>query len=255
MNINVLTLFPEMFHNVLRESIIGRAQEDNIISINTINIRDFSHNKHKKVDDYTYGGGKGMLLTCQPIFHALESLTQNRRKERIIYLTPKGKTFNQSIAKNLSKEENLIMICGHYEGLDQRVIDNWVTDEISIGDYVLTGGELPAMVLIDSIVRLIPGVLSNEDSYKDDSFYNGLLEYPQYTRPSNYEGLNVPEILLSGNHALISQWKLIKSIEETINKRPDLITHIYNRKDINYKEKTKIKEIILEYIGNRDNNS
>lgn len=254
MNIRVLTLFPDIFQTVLNESIIGRAQKDNIVSIKTVNIRDYSENKHKKVDDYPYGGGKGMLLTCQPIFNALESLTKNDKKNRIIYLTPKGKTFNQSIANDLSKEENLIMICGHYEGLDQRIIDSWVTDEISIGDYVLTGGELPAMVLIDSIVRLIPGVLNKDDSYKDDSFYNGLLEYPQYTRPSDYKGLKVPKVLLSGNHQWISQWRLIKSIEETINRRPDLINKLYNRSDISYNQKINIKEIILKYILNRNTN-
>ncbi|SKC87084.1 tRNA (guanosine(37)-N1)-methyltransferase TrmD [Maledivibacter halophilus] len=248
MNIDILTLFPEMFNSIMGESIIGRARNKGIIKINPINIRDFSKNKHNRVDDYPYGGGSGMVLMNQPLFDALKSITQNRKNSRIVYLTPKGKTYNQKIAKVLSNEENLVLLCGHYEGIDQRIIDEWVTDEISIGDYVLTGGELPAMVLIDSIARLIPGVLGKSESFIDESFYSGLLEYPHYTRPSNYKGRKVPEILLSGNHKLIDEWRTKESIRITIERRPDLIAKLFKRDDISMKEKVKLKKMINEVI-------
>lgn len=252
MNIDILTLFPEMFNSLMSESIIGRAREKGIIEINPINIRDFTKNKHKRVDDYPYGGGSGMVFMNQPLFDALESLTENSNNSRIIYLTPKGKTYNQEIAKNLSNEENLILLCGHYEGIDQRIIDEWVTDEISIGDYVLTGGELPAMVLIDSIARLIPGVLGKNESFTEDSFYNGLLEYPHYTRPSDYKGRKVPEVLLSGNHRLIDEWRTKESLKITMKRRPDLISKLFQRDDISMKEKLKYKKL-LEEINNEKN--
>jgi len=248
MKINILTLFPQMFECILSQSIIGKAIEKKIIDIDIINFRDFSNNKHKKVDDYPYGGGNGMLIKCQPIFKALNSIAE-KDNSKIIYLSPKGKTFNHEMALELSKEKNITIICGHYEGIDQRIIDNWVTDEISIGDYVLTGGEIPAMVLIDSISRLVPGVLNKDESYKKDSFYNSLLEYPQYTRPANYEGLKVPQILLSGNHKIIEKWRLKKSLEITLERRPDLINRLYSS-DMPFEEKKLIKEIIIDIIKN-----
>lgn len=243
MIIDVLTLFPEMFDSIMNKSIIGRAQEKELIQINPINFRNFSNNKHGKVDDYPYGGGSGMVIMNQPIFDALEYITDNKTNYKVVYLTPKGKKYNQQIAKSLAKEDHLIFICGHYEGIDQRIIDYWVTDEISIGDYVLTGGELPAMVVIDSIARLIPGVLSSNDSYTDESFYNGLLEYPHYTRPSNFNGLKVPDVLLSGNHKLIEDWRLEESIKITLKRRPDLIAGLL-KDDLSVKEKEKIENII-----------
>ncbi len=249
MIIDILTLFPEMFNNIMGESIIGRAREKSIIEINPRNIRDFSTNKHKRVDDYPYGGGSGMVLMNQPIFDALDSLTKDKKNSRIVYLTPKGKTFNQEIANNLSKEEELIFICGHYEGIDQRIIDKWVTDEISIGDYVLTGGELPAMVIIDSVCRLIPGVLGKDESFEDESFYNGLLEYPHYTRPATYDEESVPDILLSGNHKLINEWRTKESLKITIERRPDLIVKLFQRDDISMKEKTKLKKLLVEIVS------
>ena len=191
MNIKILTLFPRMFEAPMGESIIGRAKDNGIVNIEYFDIRQYSDNKHKSVDDYPYGGGPGMVMQVQPLFNALESI--NAKNGRVIYMSPKGRSLNQQLSVELSREANLTIICGHYEGIDQRVIDYWVTDEISIGDYVLTGGELPAMVLIDSVVRLIPGVLGQEESFKDESFFSGLLEYPHYTRPSEYRGLEVPD--------------------------------------------------------------
>ncbi len=225
MRIDILTLFPQMFDSILNESIIKRAQERGIVSFNTVNFRDFSTNKHKTVDDYPYGGGEGMVLTPEPIFLAVESILteQSKIKSRIILLTPQGKTYNQKIAKELANEEHLILINGHYEGFDERIREHLVTDEISIGDFVLTGGEIATMVLIDSIVRLIPGVLGNLLSSESDSFSNGLLEYPQYTRPYNFRGWKVPDILLSGNHQQISEWRMKESLKRTYKKRPDLI--------------------------------
>lgn len=218
MKFHVLTLFPEMFE-VMKLSIIGRAQSNQQIEINTINIRDFSTNKHHKVDDYPYGGGAGMVMQAQPIIDAVSSLNS---KARVIYLTPKGKIFNQSMANELAEEESLILLCGHYEGVDQRAIDLCVTDEISIGDYVLTGGELPAMVLIDALSRLNKGVLGKEVSFEDESHYNGLLEYAHYTRPAEVEGLDVPEVLLSGHHQKIEEHRMIESLEITKKRRPDM---------------------------------
>ena len=220
MKIDILTLFPNMVECVLKTSIIGRAIENNIIDINIINIRDYSQDKHNRVDDYPFGGGDGMVMQPQPVFDALRDI--EAEKNRIIYLTPKGKQFHQDTAIELSKEERLTFICGHYEGIDQRIIDYWVTDEISIGDYVLTGGEIPALAVIDSVCRMIPGVLSSEDCYQNESIYSGLLEYPHYTRPREYEGLEVPDILLSGNHKKIEEWRMEKSLELTESRRKDL---------------------------------
>ena len=219
MKFDILTLFPEMFEN-LKQSIIGRAIEKNIININLINIRDFSKDKHKKVDDTPYGGGAGMVMKPDVVYSAYNSIKDKNAK--VIYMSPQGKTLNQEKVEELSKEEHLVILCGHYEGIDQRVLDKIVDEEISIGDYVLTGGELPAMVLIDSVSRYVEGVLK-EDSIKEESFSNGLLEYPQYTRPEVFEGEKVPEILLSGHHENISKWRKEKSLEITKKKRPELI--------------------------------
>lgn len=222
MRIDILTLFPEMFNGVFGSSIINKAQEKNAVELNLINFRDFSENKHKTVDDYPYGGGNGMVLKPEPIFAAVESI-ENYSRARIIMLTPQGVTFNQRKAEELKEEEHLIFLCGHYEGFDERIRENLVTDEISIGDFVLTGGELAAMVVVDSIVRLLPGVLGNEQSADTDSFSSNLLEYPQYTRPEEFRGWRVPEVLLSGHHKNIEEWRKKEAIRRTIIRRPDLI--------------------------------
>lgn len=219
MKFDVLTLFPEMF-DCLNQSIIGRAVEKELIDINLVNIRDFSNNKHKKVDDTPYGGGSGMVMMPDVVYRAFQSVQTERAK--VIYMSPQGKTLDQKKVEDLAKQEHLIILCGHYEGIDQRVLDKIVDEEISIGDYVLTGGEIPTMVLIDSVSRYVEGVL-NKDSIKEESFSNGLLEYPQYTRPENFEGEKVPEVLLSGNHQNIEKWRKEKSLEITKKKRPDLL--------------------------------
>ena len=248
MKIDILTLFPEMMDAVLSTSIIGRAREKGLLDIHLINIRDYSENKHKSVDDYPFGGGAGMVMQTQPVFSALRDI--KAEGNRIIYLSPKGKVFNQEKAIELSSEERLIFLCGHYEGIDQRIIEYWVTDEISIGDYVLTGGEIPAIVLIDAIGRMIPGVLSSEDAYKEESFYSDLLEYPQYTRPREFEGMEVPEVLFSGNHGEIEKWKFMQSLYITYEKRPDLFEKfIQNRHNLTI-DKQKIIEIILNDLNN-----
>ncbi len=222
MKFNVLTLFPEMF-SALDESIIGRGKEKGLIDINLINIRDFSKDKHKKVDDTPYGGGAGMVMEPTVVYDAYCSVKEPNAK--VIYMSPQGKTLNQQMVQDLAKEENIILLCGHYEGIDQRVIDEIVDEEISIGDYVLTGGELPAMVLIDSVSRYVEGVLK-EDSIQEESFTNGLLEYPQYTRPEIFLGKRVPEVLLSGHHENIKEWRKNQSIINTYLKRPDLLREI-----------------------------
>lgn len=222
MKFNVLTLFPEMF-SALDESIIGRGKEKGLIDINLINIRDFSKNKHKKVDDTPYGGGAGMVMEPTVVYDAYCSVKEPNVK--VIYMSPQGKTLNQQMVQDLAKEENIILLCGHYEGIDQRVIDEIVDEEISIGDYVLTGGELPAMVLIDSVSRYVEGVLK-EDSVQEESFTDGLLEYPQYTRPEVFLGKRVPEVLLSGHHENIKKWRKNQSIINTFLKRPDLLREI-----------------------------
>ena len=219
MQFDVLTLFPEMFE-ILNESIIGKAKEKGLININLINIRDFSKDKHKKVDDTPYGGGAGMVLMPDVVYDAYKSIKNDKAK--VIYMSPQGKRLTQDRVEELSKQKHLILLCGHYEGIDQRVIDTIVDEEISIGDYVLTGGELPAMVLIDSVSRYIEGVLK-EDSTKEESFSNGLLEYPQYTRPEVFKEQRVPEILLSGHHQNIDIWRREQSLKITLNKRPDLL--------------------------------
>lgn len=230
MKFDVLTLFPELFNIVMNESIIGRAQENGLVTVKATNIRDYSTDKHKKVDDYPYGGGNGMVMACQPVIDAYNAITESvSRKPKVIYMSPQGKVLTQQMALELSREEHLILLCGHYEGIDERIIEEIVDEEISIGDYVLTGGELPAMVLIDCVSRLIPGVLSNEVSFCDESHFNGLLEYPQYTRPADYNGNKVPDILLSGHHANIEKWRKEQSVERTKKKRPDLYEVIKNK--------------------------
>lgn len=219
MVIDILTLFPESFAP-LGESIIKRAQESGKIKINIINIRDFSQDKHKKCDDYPFGGGAGMLMMAQPVCDAVESVLDE--KSHIVMASPSGQTFNAKIAEELSKEEHLIFICGHYEGIDERVVDIFKPQQISIGDYVLTGGELPTMVIIDALCRFVDGVISN-DSLQEESFSNGLLEYPQYTRPSLFRGLSVPDVLLSGNHQEIAAWRREQALEKTKKLRPDLL--------------------------------
>ena len=227
MNFDILTLFPDMVENCLNTSIIGRAKEQGTISIKAHNIRDYTNDKHKKADDYPYGGGAGMLMQAQPVYDCFFSVKEKIEKEgkkppRVIYVTPQGKTFTQTIAEEFAKEDNLVFLCGHYEGIDERVLEEIVTDYISIGDYVLTGGELPAMVMIDSISRLVDGVLNNEESAQTESFHNCLLEYPQYSRPEEWRGKRVPDVLLSGNHKKIEEWRLEQSIQRTKERRPDL---------------------------------
>ncbi|MBR0490990.1 MAG: tRNA (guanosine(37)-N1)-methyltransferase TrmD [Clostridia bacterium] len=219
MKFDILTLFPEMFRP-LEDSIIGRAKENKIIDINLVNIRDFSTDKHKHVDDTPYGGGAGMVMKPDVVYDAYKSVASQNAK--VVYLTPQGKTLNQKKVEELAKEEHLILLCGHYEGIDQRAIDLIQPEEISVGDYVLTGGELPAMILVDSVSRYVEGVL-NKESIEEESFSNGLLEYPQYTRPEEFEGMKVPEVLLSGNHQNIEKWRKEQSLQITKQKRPDLM--------------------------------
>ncbi|WP_050614753.1 tRNA (guanosine(37)-N1)-methyltransferase TrmD [Bacillus testis] len=225
MRIDVLTLFPEMFSGVFGSSILKKAQEKEAASYNVVNFRDFSDNKHNTVDDYPYGGGAGMVLKAQPIFDAVDHIRSESEasKPRVILLCPQGERYNQKKAEELAKEDHLIFICGHYEGYDERIREHVVTDEISIGDYVLTGGELGAMVVIDSVVRLLPGVLGNEDSPVLDSYSSGLLEHPHYTRPYDFRGMKVPDALMSGNHKLIEEWRKKESLRRTLTRRPDLL--------------------------------
>ncbi|GGG12574.1 tRNA (guanosine(37)-N1)-methyltransferase TrmD [Paenibacillus abyssi] len=224
MKIDVLTLFPEMLEGVFGASILGKAKEKGIVSLNAVNFRDYANNKHNTVDDYPYGGGGGMVLKPDPIFAAVEDLLpENGAKPRIVLMCPQGETFTQRKAEELSGEQHLIFICGHYEGYDERIRQHLVTDELSIGDYVLTGGELPAMVVIDSVVRLLPGVLGNESSAVTDSFSTGLLEYPHYTRPVSFRGWDVPEVLVSGHHAKIEAWRREQSLLRTLERRPELL--------------------------------
>lgn len=234
MKIDVLTLFPRMFEGPMGESIIGKAREKGMLELNVSNFRDYSDNKHQTVDDYPYGGGAGMLLKVQPIFDNLQAIDSQHpeTKKRIILLDPAGKPFNQKLAEEFSQEEHLIFICGHYEGYDER-IRSLVTDEVSLGDYVLTGGELGAMVMIDATVRLIPEVLGNKLSAVGDSHSTGLLEHPQYTRPAVFNGMEVPNVLTNGNHRLIEEWQLKESLRRTYLRRPDMLTQIELTKEMN----------------------
>lgn len=227
MNIHILSLFPEMFTGVFNSSILKKAQEKNEVAINVVNFRDFSGNKHHQVDDYPYGGGAGMVLKPEPLFNAVESLTTNtEQRRRIILLCPQGERFTQQKAEELAQEEELIFICGHYEGYDERIREHLVTDEISIGDFVLTGGELAAMTVVDSVVRLLPNVLGNAESHEKDSFSTGFLEHPHYTRPVEFRGYKVPDVLLSGNHAAIDKWRREQSLKRTFERRPELLEQV-----------------------------
>ncbi len=224
MNYHILTLFPQMVTEGLNTSIIGRAAEKGLITINALNIRDYSKDKHRHVDDAPYGGGAGMVMQPGPVCDCYEDLCRRLNKRpRVLYMTPQGRVFSQAIAQELAREEDLVFLCGHYEGIDERALSRIVTDHLSIGDYVLTGGELPAMVMIDCISRLVPGVLNNDESAQIESFHDNLLEYPQYTRPEVYEGMQVPPVLLSGHHKNIETWRRQESIRRTLTMRPDLL--------------------------------
>ena len=239
MNFHVLTLFPEMIEQGMHTSIIGRAIAGGYLSIDAINIRDYAFNKHQKVDDYPYGGGAGMLMQAEPVYLAYESVQKRLGyRPRVVYLTPQGEVFHQTMAKELAKEKDLVFLCGHYEGIDERVLDEIVTDYVSIGDYVLTGGELPAMVMMDSISRMVPGVLSNQESGETESFAENLLEYPQYSRPEEWHGQKVPPVLLSGHHANIEAWRREQSILRTAKRRPDLL----KKADLTNKEWSQIRQ-------------
>lgn len=224
MNFYVMTLFPEMVMQGLSNSITGRAMDQDLLHVEAVNIRDYTLEKHGHVDDYPYGGGAGMVMQAEPIYRTWKSITDRIGKTpRVVYLTPQGKVFHQSMAREFAAEEDLILLCGHYEGVDERILEMIVTDHVSIGDYVLTGGELPAMVMIDCISRLVPGVLNNDSSAEEESFSSNLLEYPQYTRPEEFMGRKVPEILLSGHHANIEKWRQEQSLQRTKERRPDLL--------------------------------
>ena len=263
MNFHIMTLFPEMVMNGLNTSIIGRAISRDLLSIEAVNIRDFAFNKHQSVDDYPYGGGAGMLMQAEPVYLAYQSIEESiarrkkenqientssekeqeennldKKKTRVVYLSPQGDTFNQKMAEELAQEEDLVLLCGHYEGIDERVLEEIVTDYVSIGDYVLTGGELPAMVMMDSISRMVPGVLSNQESGETESFAGNLLEYPQYSRPEEWHGQKVPPVLLSGHHANIEAWRREQSILRTAQRRPDLL----KKADLTNKEWSQVRQ-------------
>lgn len=244
MKIDVLSLFPDMFSGVFNQSILKKAQERGHVSFRITNFRDFADNKHRKVDDEPYGGGEGMVLMPQPIFSAVASLRGERPDEKphVVLLSPQGERHSQEKAKQLAKKSHLLFICGHYEGFDERIRLELADDELSIGDYVLTGGELPAMVIIDSVVRLLPGVLGNEQSSENDSFADGLLEHPHYTRPAHFRGLNVPDVLLSGNHGKIDEWRHFQSLKRTFERRPDLLEN----RSLSAKEREWLRDLERE---------
>ena len=242
MRFDILTLFPNMFSSPLQESILGKAIERGLIQIQTVNIRDFALDKHKVVDDTPYGGGQGMVMKVEPIARAIESVKSQNPSARTIYLTPQGKPFDQDSARKLSSQPHLVLLCGRYEGVDERVKDLFIDEEISIGDYVLTGGELAAMVLIDAISRFIPGVLGSDRSAEEDSFFNSLLEYPQYTRPFDFRGSGIPEVLLSGNHSAISLWRRKEALRRTSSRRPDLLT----KANLSEEDKKLLEEILKQ---------
>ena len=241
MKINILTIFPEMFGSVLNTSILGRAVDSGLLEITLTDIRPFSACKHKNTDDYPFGGGAGMIMTAQPILDAMEHVSAQYTHPRRIYLGPRGRTLTSSLARSLAEEEELILLCGHYEGVDQRVLDSCIDEEISIGDYILTGGELAAMVLIDAVSRFVPGVLGSAESPEEESFSDGLLEYPQYTRPRDFRGMRVPEVLLNGNHADIRAWRRKESLIATARFRPDLLAGA----ELTPEEKAMLKEMAL----------
>ncbi|MGG1679737.1 tRNA (guanosine(37)-N1)-methyltransferase TrmD [Neobacillus sp. NRS-1170] len=245
MQIDILTLFPEMFSGVLNQSILQKAAEKKAVQYNVVNFREFADNKHSSVDDYPYGGGAGMVLMPQPIFDGVTALKEkaNSKNPRVILLCPQGQRYDQRKAEELAQEEHLIFICGHYEGYDERIRQHVVTDEISIGDYVLTGGELGAMVVVDSVVRLLPEVLGNQESHMKDSFSTGLLEHPHYTRPADFRGHKVPEVLLSGNHKLIDEWRNKEALRRTLARRPDLLDKI----ELTSEQEKWLEEVKKEY--------
>ncbi|MDY5705010.1 MAG: tRNA (guanosine(37)-N1)-methyltransferase TrmD [Lachnospiraceae bacterium] len=271
MNFHILTLFPEMVMQGLETSIIGRAKEKKLLSIEAVNIRDFTLDKHHKVDDYPYGGGAGMLMQAQPVYDCWKSvvdgiqskrdgnLTEEMKKPiRTVYLTPQGRTFTQKDAQFLAEEEDLILLCGHYEGIDERVLETICTDYISIGDYVLTGGELPAMVLVDAVSRLVPGVLHNDVSADTESFEGNLLEYPQYSRPEEWQGKKVPQVLLSGDHRKIDEWRRIQSMIRTRDRRPDLLERaelvkhdrkLIDRVDISEEDRISLRKVLQDHLN------
>jgi len=244
MKIDVLTLFPEMFTAVTGSSILGRAGENGILDIRLCNIRDYSNDKHNKADDYPFGGGAGMVMMADPVFGALHVV--KAQGKRILYMSPRGRILSQEKIEALAAETELVILCGHYEGVDQRIIEYWDMEEVSIGDYILTGGELPAMVLIDAVARLLPDVLGSRTSIKEESIYSGLLEYPQYTKPREYEGLSVPEVLLNGNHKLIQLWKFEQSLLLTKQRRPDLFARFLENEDRLTIDEKKILRKIAE---------
>lgn len=244
MKIDILTLFPEMFTAITTSSMLGKAQEKGILEIQLTDIRDYSLDKHKKADDYPFGGGAGMVMMAQPVFDALKAVGTENKK--LIYMSPRGKILNQEKIEELANTEELVILCGHYEGIDERIIENFQMEEISIGDYILTGGELPAMVLVDAVARLVPEVLGNENSIREESIYSGLLECPQYTKPRNYLDLEVPEVLVSGNHKFIELWRFEKSLELTKEKRPELFNEFLKKVDSLTKEQKKIFQKIIE---------
>lgn len=244
MRFHILTLFPDMVLGGLHTSIIGRAVKNQLLSIEAVNIRDFAFNKHQSVDDYPYGGGAGMLMQAEPVYLAFQSVAEKlKKKPRVVYLSPQGQTFSQKMAEEFAREEDLVLLCGHYEGIDERVLEEIVTDYVSIGDYVLTGGELPAMVMVDAISRMVPGVLHNDVSTEFESFQDNLLEYPQYSRPEEWHGKKVPSVLLSGHHANIEKWRREQSILRTWKNRPDLL------------EKSILTEAEKEFIKKNQNST
>lgn len=243
MNFHIMTLFPEMVMGGLSESITGRAMEKQLINIEAVNIRDFAGNRYGHVDDYTYGGGAGMLMQAKPVYDAYMSIKDKiGSKPRVLYMTPQGTRFNQEMAMELSKEDDLVLLCGHYEGIDERVLEMIVTDYVSIGDFVLTGGELPAMMIVDAVSRLIPGVLGSDESSLYESFYDGLLEYPQYTRPVEFMGMRVPDVLMSGHHQNIADWRYEQSLERTRERRPDLYEEYVREHETELKKYYKRKK-------------
>lgn len=245
MKFDVLTLFPEMF-TAVTSSIVGRASDKGLVEFNFVNIRDFSNDKHNKADDYPYGGGPGMVMMADPIFGAMESV--GAKDKKVIYMSPRGKVIDKDILLELSREDEMVILCGHYEGVDQRALDYWQAEELSIGDYVLTGGELPAMVLIDALARLVPGVLASEEAATEESIYSGLLEYPQFTKPRSYEGMDVPEVLVNGNHKLIHLWKFEEALKLTRKLRPDLFEDfVKNHGELN-KDEQKVMEKVINML-------
>ena len=244
MKIDILTLFTEMFGPVTQESILGRAREKGILDIRLTDIREYSQDKHKKADDYPFGGGAGMVMMADPVFRALDAI--GARGKRIFYMSPRGRILDQDMIAELAGTEEFAILCGHYEGVDQRIIDYWNMEEVSIGDYILTGGELPAMILVDAVARLVPEVLGSSDAHNEESIYSGLLEYPQYTKPREYEGMGVPEVLVSGNHKLIHLWQFEKSLRLTRERRPDLWEEFLKKESMLTKDEKKILQKIRD---------